>query len=155
MYITYETLMIIHQIFTVFSFILANAMAGVIGAIAVLLIVVSAIVVMIVILIVCKKQPPTVQREQVYDEVDDIPKTDQDYEELDVNKMDDDVMTSKDYQKLNVRKMDPLNDKVMNKRGHSGWDASKRNDELYVIGEDYEELDLRMLDETTNYASLK
>ena len=68
--------------------------------------------------------------------------------------MDDDVMTSTDYQKLTVKKMDPLNDEVMNKRDYLGMVPSKRNNNV-ICGDDYAELDPKMLDETTNYASLK
>ena len=151
---------------------LANVTAGVIGAIAVLLVVVSAIAVIIVIVIVCiikcnrvkgvsegngeadntdhyysvatenaLTQPPRIQGEVVY-------------QELDVGKMDDVVTTNKNYQKMNVRTMDPLNYVVTNKRGFLGLDASKRDDDG-ICSQDYEELDPKMLDETTNYASLK
>ena len=84
-------------------------------------------------------------------------KTDQVYEELDASKMGDDIMTSNVYENFNARKiLDPLNDEVMNKKGYRQLDASKRNDAV-IGGEDYEELavDFKMLDETTNYASLK
>ena len=149
-----------------------NVTAGVIGAIAVLLIVVFAIAVILVIVIICiikrnrrkggpegngeadktdhyysvateiaLTQPPRIQGEEVY-------------QELDVSKMDDDVTTNKNYQKMNVRTMDPLNYVVMNKRGYRGLDASKRDDDG-ICSKDYEELDPKMLDETTNYASLK
>ena len=86
-------------------------------------------------------QPPGIPGEEVY-------------QELDVSKMDDDVTTNKNYQKMNVRTMDPLNYVVMNKRGYLGLDASKRDDDG-ICSKDYEELDPKMLDETTNYASLK
>ena len=151
---------------------LASVTAGVIGAIAVLLIVVSVIAVIIVIVIIyiikrnrrkggpegngepdntehyysvateiALTQPPRIQGEVVY-------------QELDVGKMDDDVTTNKNYQKMNVRTMDPLNYVVTNKRGFLGLDASKRDDDV-ICSKDYEELDPKMLDETTNYASLK
>ena len=95
-----------------------------------------------------KKQPRTVQCDKVnmseiYEVVDDIVKTNQDYEGVDVSKMDDDVMNSKDYQKLNVRKVDSLDDEVMIK-AILDW-----------ITEDYNELDTEKMDETTQYALLE
>ena len=71
-------------------------------------------------------EPPRIQGEVVY-------------QELDVGKMDDDVTTNKNYQKMNVRTMDPLNYVVMNKRGFLGLDASKRDDDV-ICSKDYEEL---------------
>ena len=136
---------------------------GVIIAVAVVIIVILLVIITILsvlLILKWKKQPRTVQCDKVkmsemYYVVDDIVKTSQDYEEVDVSKMDDDVMTSKNYQKLNVRKMDPLGDKVMTMKSNFGLDASEKNDAV-ICKEDYnEELDTEKTDETTQYASLK
>ena len=136
-----------------------NSPTAVIVAVAVvsimtLLVIITILSVAVGLILKRKKQPPTVQCEQIYDEVDDSVKTDQDYQELDASQMDDNVMTSKDYQKLNVKKIDSLIDALMNKRGQIGLDASNKSTEV-IGGEDYEELDLEMFNETTKYASLK
>ena len=144
----------------------ANVKADVI---AVLLIVVSAIAVIIVIVIICiikrnrRKGVPegngaadnyySVATKNALTQPLGI-QEEEDYQELDVSKMDDDMTTNKNYQKMNAGTMDPLNYEVMNKRGYLGLDASKRDDDG-ICNKDYEELDPKMLDETTNYASLK
>ena len=93
---------------------------GVIIAIAVAIIVILLVIITILSVIITilsillklkrKKQPPTVQRDQVnmskiYDEVDDIVKTNEDYQELDISRMDD-VICSEDYEDLDTEKMD-------------------------------------------------
>ena len=159
--------MIIHLLLS--SLNSANATAGVIGAIAVLLIVGSIIAVIIVIAIICiikhnrRKGVPegngaadnyySVATKNAVTQSSRI-QEEEDYQELDVSKMDDDVTTNKNYQKMNAGTNDPLNYVVMNKRGYLGLDASKRDDDG-ICSKDYEELDPKMLDETTNYASLK
>ena len=91
---------------------------------------------------------------EIYDGVDDIVKTNQHYQELDVRKKDDDITTSTDYQELNVRKVDPLDHKVMAIKGNPGLNARERDDDV-IREEDYEELDIEKVDEATQYASLK
>ena len=105
-------------------------------SIMILLVIITLLGVAVGLILKRKKQPPTEQCEQIYEEVDDIGKADQVYEELD------------------VRKMDPSDDVVMNKRCYPELDAIERSGNV-IGGEDYEELDPKMLDETTNYASLK
>ena len=123
-------------------------------SILILLVIITILSVAVGLILKRKKQPPTVQCEQIYDEVIGVVKTDQVYQELDDSKMYDNVMTSNDYKNLNARKIDRLNDEVVNKKGYRGLDVSKRNNNV-IGGEDYKELDLKMLDKTSNYASLK
>ena len=125
-----------------------------VAVVSIMILLVTTLSVAVGLILKRKKQPPTVQCEQIYDEVDDVAKTDQVDQELDASKMDDDVMTSKGYQNVNAGLIDPLYDEVMDRRGHRGLDASRRNDNV-ISEEEYEELDLKMLDETTSYASLK
>ena len=68
--------------------------------------------------------------------------------------VDDIVKTNQDYQERNLSRMDPLDEEVKTIKGNLGLDARKRDDDV-IRKKHYKELDTYKVDETTQYASLK